>query len=89
MERVEVEKIPPIYRWEVEGDYTLNEWGTLSFSKAKREIYGRSVHKAPSEKIEISSEKLKELNKQLDRKRKSEFNETIDDLAIFLEKENF
>ncbi len=86
VERVEVEKIPPIYRWEVEGEYSLNEWGTLSFSKAKKEIYGRSVYKAPSEKIEISSEKLKELNKQLDRKRKSEFNETMDDLALLVEK---
>ena len=78
-------ELPEIYWWSIEGKAALTEWGTLSFKNAKKILYGRSVYPAPSGKILISDNVIKDLNAKFDEKRKREFNITIDDLTRNLE----
>jgi len=81
----EIEMIPEIYWWRVENMVMLTEWGILSFQRAKNTFYEKNVYPAPSSKIETNESLINELKARLDKKRKKEFNETMDDLARYLE----
>ncbi len=81
----DVQKLPAIYWWEVEGEYALTEWGILAFQKAKESLYEARLFEPPTQKIEIPPKVLKKLETMLDKKRKKEFNGTMDDLARDLE----
>ncbi|MDR2341795.1 MAG: putative CRISPR-associated protein [Campylobacteraceae bacterium] len=73
-----------IYWFEIDGMYSLTEWGELIFAHYKAEIYQKQIYPAPSEKIIFSPPFLNSCDNET-AANKREINEKIDLFARFLE----
>ncbi|MDR2151411.1 MAG: putative CRISPR-associated protein [Helicobacteraceae bacterium] len=75
-----------IYWFEVDGAYSLTEWGEFVFAQHKDEIYREQIHPSPSEKIVFAQGFLPSCTGETP-SHKHEINEKIDLFARFLENE--
>ncbi|MDR2081231.1 MAG: putative CRISPR-associated protein [Campylobacteraceae bacterium] len=73
-----------IYWFEIDGTYSLTEWGEFVFLQHKDEIYRKKIYPSPSEKIIFAPKFLNSCEKETPL-HKQEINEKIDLLAQFLE----
>jgi putative CRISPR-associated protein (TIGR02619 family) len=76
-----------IYWFEIDGMYSLTEWGGLVFEQHKAEIYRDEIHPPPSGKIIFAKDFLPSCKTET-ASHKQEINEKIDLLARFLEDAN-
>ncbi|MBI4749718.1 MAG: putative CRISPR-associated protein [Acidobacteria bacterium] len=78
------EHIPETLLMQLDGDLTLSAWGDLVWKRSKKDIYEKTLHPSPSEKIVFSPQFEKSIE-NLPTDRLLLINERIDQLARYLE----